>query len=127
MAYAPRSHILVRFLAMVEADPLQEFSSREIGDLLCCVQRAVPATLAYAMKAGKLYRRRQGTGMIYRGTPYGVDEFRAPPPQPSKPRNPLKLKAKPAAQWTPDPGDPRISKVVPGWTPPVMRHVRGGQ
>lgn len=128
--YEPRGRVL-KLLAVTDADPMREITSSEARGILGCGRAAVVPTVEYAIKHGRLHRRREGRSWVYRGTPYEGARV-AEPPIPRRrnaakqQRDPNNLKAAPPPPWTPDPEDPRIPRVDPGWKPPRMVCTRGG-
>jgi hypothetical protein len=125
MSYKPRGAV-VRLITAMRNEPEREFTSRECANIMDCESRAVSPMTVYAMADGIIDRRKVGATFVYRLKPYTKEELgeRLANRKAEKPRNPLKLKEAPPPPWVPDPDDPRISKVVPGWKPPVMVCVR---
>jgi hypothetical protein len=119
MSYQPRGAGVLRLLAAMRVDPKREFCTKECVDIMECDQRAVVPMTLYAMKAGLIARRRDGRQYMYRLDPY-TDEELAQGKEPPKPRRGRPPDMLPPPPWVPDPDDPRIAKVVPGWKPPVM-------
>jgi hypothetical protein len=126
MSYEPRGLVRKLLNAMSE-QPGREFPAVECAEIIGCDPRAVSAMTEYARREGLMSRRKVGVKFLYRAAAYAAEELRdklANRPPPPKSRNPLKVVSKPPPPWVPDPDDPRISKVVPGWKPPVMVCVR---
>jgi hypothetical protein len=121
MNYQPRGNV-IKLLAALRNEPEREFSAKECGAIMDCEPRAVGPFTEYARKAEMIYRRMDGRRSMFRASPYLTGELFRPDTKVS----PLRVVSKPPAAWSPDPDDPRIAKVVPGWKPPVMRCVRNG-
>lgn len=121
MSYEPKGKVAA-FLRVVEADLSREFTSREVAQIVGCDPRAVTAMLDYTVKASLIFRRWVGKSAIWRGQPYNPDEVRREreAKEPRQARNPMKMAGQKGKGWQPEPGDPRIPRVVQGWTPPKM-------
>jgi hypothetical protein len=129
-AYEPRGARVLVLLERMAAEPARIFSSVECAQIMGCKQAAVSPTLLYAVKARKVFKRNTGKRCEYSLT----EMAGAVVLPPAKPRGRPKMCATGVIQpkvyepqWATSPDDHRIGKVVPGWKPPVMRHVRGGQ
>jgi hypothetical protein len=125
MSYQPRGAV-VRLINAMRAEPEREFTAKECADIMDCAPNGVSPMTLYARADGIIGRIKGEHGFVYRFGQYTEEELgeRLANRKAEKPRNPLKLKEAPPPPWTPDPDDPRISKVVPGWKPPVMVCVR---
>lgn len=121
-AYQPRGIVLI-LLPRLDAEPTRIFSHSECARIMGCKPSAVSATLLYAVKARRIFKRNTGTCCEYSATEMAGSVVLPP----SRKRTKHPEVATPIEQgWLTDPNDPRIGKVVPDWKPPVMRHVRGG-
>jgi hypothetical protein len=119
MSYQPRGPVLLLLTAM-RKEPDREYTAKECAEIMGCEPRAVGATTDYACRAEMIHRRKDGRRLVFRASPYLAGEmFR-----PNSKVSPLRVVSKPPPVWTPDADDPRITKVVPGWKPPVMVCVR---
>ena len=88
--------------------------------------------VAYAIANKAMFVKSFGSGvpMMLRGSPF-PDGFNAIPMPREKPQSSQRWNQgkdqRPEKGWLTDPDDPRIGKVVQGWKPPKMVHVRGGE
>lgn len=118
--YQPKGR-MVTMLAAMKADPERIWTTAECAKVMGCSANKVGTTLLYSLHHRVIYRDRPGRGVRYSLTPFPV-EVPPPPKQDRKGRgrgHPEKA-PRPPALWTPEPGDIRIPRVVPGWVPPKM-------
>lgn len=115
--YTPRGYI-VPLIQAAKADPQRIFTVSEAVKLMGVKSRKVGGSLTYALRAGMIFRGKVNGLTAYKGSPF-ADGGMPPPPVPQK-----IARIKPASGWETDPDDPRVPKVVPGWTPPKMVCVR---
>ena len=118
--YKPKG-VVVKLLSAMRAEPEREFTAVECAEIMSCTPRAVGAFVEYSLKFGLISKRKENRKCFFRASPYTEE----PAARLRAPTNPLKLK--PPGKWEPNPNDPRITRVVPGWKPPVMRCVRAGE
>jgi hypothetical protein len=119
--YKPKGKI-IPLLEAIEADRLRVFSVAEAAALMKVPRCAVMAMVAYAIRAGLIFRGKDVAGRaVLRGTAFPAGQAAVLPPFTEaicKPR-------RKAPGWRPDEDDVRIARVVPGWTPPKMVPPRG--
>jgi hypothetical protein len=126
-AYRPKGAVVL-LLAAMRKQPEREFTAAECADIMGCVPRAVGAMTEYSTRFGLISRRKDGRQVLFRAMAYTEDELEDKRRAKLRtPVDPLKSKGKPPGPWVPDQDDPRITRVVPGWKPPVMRCVRAGE
>lgn len=122
---APRTYIphgtVVKLLAAMKAEPQREFSSHEAAKIMGCHLFSVTARIQPAVRERMMFRRSFGRGRpaILRGSPFPPGTAGAQACQRSR-------EGEVGVSWITRQDDLRVPKVVPGWVPAPMRHVRGG-
>jgi hypothetical protein len=106
--YEPGGKAAALLRAMRE-DPKRAFSFPEAAEIMGGHAKNVGAATLKCVKSGLIHRH------VWDGRVYLSADADARMPE----RKPTTT-----ASWVPDPDDPRISKVVPGWKPPQMVCVR---
>lgn len=111
--YEPKGKVLQLLYAM-EEEPGRVWSLPEAARVMETGANGVMALVAYALKAGAMYRGKVMNAVALSPKPFkegGMDPkpaFRAIAPLP------------PVGCWKQALDDPRIPRVVEGWTPPKM-------
>lgn len=120
--YSPRGK-LVPFLEAVKDDKDRVWTVAEVGRVIGVRANGVIPMLTYALRNQVLFRGKTPEGRTaIRGVPFPGQDVAIPPPRPDAL---TRARAKGKGQWTPDPDDLRIPKVVAGWKPPQMVAPRG--
>jgi hypothetical protein len=115
--YNPTKGKIVPLLALMKEDPMREFSVAEAAEVMRCSTKSVSPLAAWACKSGVMFRRTVERRLFLRGSPYPEAEQKV-----MARKHPERVVIRDG--WATDPDDPRIGKVVPGWTPPKMVCVR---
>lgn len=121
--YEPKGRAAV-LLDEMRKDRARRWTYAEVAKLLDIQPKAVGATVQNSVRAGLIYAGYTEEARMALSVEPFPEHLRQKPKPMGKVRDQAR---KPPKEWTPDPTDPRIMRVVPGWTPPKMVCVRLGQ
>lgn len=106
--------VAAKFLLAVAADPTRIWTSAEACEVMGIAVRRLYATMAYPVHHQLVYQARRGGRLVLSGVPFEAEQMVAPVVKEYTPRRQT------AVGWLTTEDDPRVPKVVPGWTPPKM-------
>jgi hypothetical protein len=109
--YEPKGAI-VPFMEAVAANPKRVWTYPEAARVMGLEARRVSATVLHAVQCGYLYRGGKRGSTVLSGTPFAPEYDK---PVQSRRKVPLC-----EGEWPTTMDDPRVPKVVQGWTPPKM-------
>lgn len=116
--YEPRGRMAI-WLEHVKADPARVWTAAEAAEVMGMHSGKIGGTALYAIEAGVLFAMKKDRRIYFSGRPFrdGMPYNRQTRSEPEPPA--------PIPKWNPE-DDPRIPRVIPGWTPPKMVCVRLG-
>jgi hypothetical protein len=112
--YRPKGKIIPLLQAMAR-EPDRVWSIPEAARVMSTSTKSVMATCGYALKAGIMYRTVRLGMVVLSSRPFDPCTMKEPS---------ARTLTLPASNWMTRDDDPRIPRVVPGWTPPKMVCVR---
>lgn len=117
--YSPKGKTLLLLSAM-RAEPDRQWSLKEAGAAMGMRSNKVAATIAYALRAGAIYRGGQTRATRLSLQPFD-GRMAVPVPEIKKYEGFVNIQDGWVTGWD----DPRVPKVVPGWRAPQMIAPRG--
>jgi hypothetical protein len=106
-----------KLIDAIATDPARVWTTTEACEVMGIHVRKLYATLQNSVKYGLIYQAKRGGRLVISGQPFSAAQLIAPVAK-------YVPRAHVAGGWQTDPNDPRIGKVVQGWTPPRMVCVR---